>query len=728
MGHSLLAKLTITADGGYVTSSNFNMTIGDRVAFFVEDFTVEQGWEGLGTAAQWQIGPAIGGSNGSYPADPSDDHTTGPTNMILGNNLGNPGSYANSISQTYWCNSPIIDCSNASGVIMNYWHQLGCESSSYDHAYFEVFDGTNWINLFSNAATLDESQWTVSEYDLSQYADGNPLFQLRWGLGTTDGSQVHGGWNIDDIELKGYVASGSGGAIYLFTPDAVRDSLVGGDTSVVNLTVQNTGGANLRIRFTPAASWLGCSTVQNIIAPGDILVVPVTIKSAGLTPGVNTGAINFTSNVAGHTTGSIPAEAYIYIPEVAIAPGSLTAYVDSGATTSKELIIDNPGPGRLTYSVRCNTTKGFVPPVPAQPLGMMVGDPDKNEIQEPYFAPVTKSSGGPDAFGYTWKDSDEPTGGPTFNWIDISVSGTDVTTGLTDDNFIGPFSIGFNFPFYDSVYTQFWISSNGLIGFGPTADLSALGNTAFPTAATPNNIIAWCWDDLNILDPDSPGGKVYYQVVNGDLVIEYKAYPEYDAATNPGDVITAEVILSSNGKIKIQYQTIAPGFDVLGCTVGLENNNGTSGLQVAYNAAYLHNNLALQFKHPANTWLASDPSGAFVAPHSKDTVTVIFNAAECKDSTYVGDLCFTTNVPSTPVVTIPVTLHVGANILVGDADGSGGIDISDVVYVVAYIFAGGPAPTPAAAGDVNCDVLTDISDAVYLIAYIFNGGPAPCVP
>jgi hypothetical protein len=80
------------------------------------------------------------------------------------------------------------------------------------------------------------------------------------------------------------------------------------------------------------------------------------------------------------------------------------------------------------------------------------------------------------------------------------------------------------------------------------------------------------------------------------------------------------------------------------------------------------------------------------------------------------------------VVTIPVTLHVGASILVGDADGSGGIDISDVVYIVAYIFSGGPAPTPAEAGDANCDLMTDISDAVYLITYIFSGGPAPCVP
>ncbi len=29
-------------------------------------------------------------------------------------------------------------------------------------------------------------------------------------------------------------------------------------------------------------------------------------------------------------------------------------------------------------------------------------------------------------------------------------------------------------------------------------------------------------------------------------------------------------------------------------------------------------------------------------------------------------------------------------------------------------------------GDANCDLAVDISDAVYLIAYIFSGGPAPC--
>jgi hypothetical protein len=62
----------------------------------------------------------------------------------------------------------------------------------------------------------------------------------------------------------------------------------------------------------------------------------------------------------------------------------------------------------------------------------------------------------------------------------------------------------------------------------------------------------------------------------------------------------------------------------------------------------------------------------------------------------------------------------------GDCDGSGEIDIDDVVYLIAYIFASGPPPDPLTAGDVDCSGEIDIDDVVYLIAYIFTGGPAPC--
>ena len=65
----------------------------------------------------------------------------------------------------------------------------------------------------------------------------------------------------------------------------------------------------------------------------------------------------------------------------------------------------------------------------------------------------------------------------------------------------------------------------------------------------------------------------------------------------------------------------------------------------------------------------------------------------------------------------------------GDADFNGMITVSDVVYLINYIFAGGPAPYPIRlVGDADCNGAISISDAVHLINYIFAGGPAPCNP
>jgi hypothetical protein len=62
----------------------------------------------------------------------------------------------------------------------------------------------------------------------------------------------------------------------------------------------------------------------------------------------------------------------------------------------------------------------------------------------------------------------------------------------------------------------------------------------------------------------------------------------------------------------------------------------------------------------------------------------------------------------------------------GDADGNKMVNISDAVWLISYVFSGGPAPEPLVAGDVDCNGMVNITDAVYLIAYIFGGGAAPC--
>jgi hypothetical protein len=71
-------------------------------------------------------------------------------------------------------------------------------------------------------------------------------------------------------------------------------------------------------------------------------------------------------------------------------------------------------------------------------------------------------------------------------------------------------------------------------------------------------------------------------------------------------------------------------------------------------------------------------------------------------------------------------INVVEGYVCGDADGNGTVNVSDAVYLLNYIFAGGPEPDPPAAGDVDCNAIVNISDAVYLLAYVFAGGPEPC--
>ena len=63
--------------------------------------------------------------------------------------------------------------------------------------------------------------------------------------------------------------------------------------------------------------------------------------------------------------------------------------------------------------------------------------------------------------------------------------------------------------------------------------------------------------------------------------------------------------------------------------------------------------------------------------------------------------------------------------LCGDCDHSGEIDVDDVIFLIEYIFGGGPAPDPIEVGDVDASGAVDIDDAVYLVVFLFMGGPPP---
>ncbi|MDH3890150.1 MAG: C10 family peptidase [candidate division Zixibacteria bacterium] len=63
-----------------------------------------------------------------------------------------------------------------------------------------------------------------------------------------------------------------------------------------------------------------------------------------------------------------------------------------------------------------------------------------------------------------------------------------------------------------------------------------------------------------------------------------------------------------------------------------------------------------------------------------------------------------------------------------DGDPANEVTISDLIYLVDYMFSGGPAPSCPKAADINGSLNLDVSDLIFLVDYMFTGGypPLPC--
>jgi len=165
---------------------------------------------------------------------------------------------------------------------------------------------------------------------------------------------------------------------------------------------------------------------------------------------------------------------------------------------------------------------------------------------------------------------------PSYGWIDISTTGIDVSGTVSSDNSVGgPYDIGFTFNYFGVDYTQFWICADGYIDLVEET-VSNYSNVPIPTAADPNGMIALLWDDMNPGDTNVTEYHLYYGTTGGNMVITYEKMPEYGADENGW--FTAQAILYPSGNIKLQYNDVGSSFNLTGCTVGIENADGTLGV------------------------------------------------------------------------------------------------------------------------------------------------------
>lgn len=65
--------------------------------------------------------------------------------------------------------------------------------------------------------------------------------------------------------------------------------------------------------------------------------------------------------------------------------------------------------------------------------------------------------------------------------------------------------------------------------------------------------------------------------------------------------------------------------------------------------------------------------------------------------------------------------------LTGDVNQTLSVTSADVIYMVTYVFKGGPEPLPiAAAGDVDCSGTLTSADVIALVNYVFKSASLPC--
>ena len=82
-------------------------------------------------------------------------------------------------------------------------------------------------------------------------------------------------------------------------------------------------------------------------------------------------------------------------------------------------------------------------------------------------------------------------------------------------------------------------------------------------------------------------------------------------------------------------------------------------------------------------------------------------------------------------IQIAACRYTPVSYICGDINGDQAeqIDIADLVYLVDYMFSGGPEPPEINAADMNASGgVIDIADLVVLVDYMFTGGAPPVCP
>ncbi|MCI0512711.1 T9SS type A sorting domain-containing protein, partial [candidate division KSB1 bacterium] len=235
-----------------------------------------------------------------------------------------------------------------------------------------------------------------------------------------------------------------------------------------------------------------------------------------------------------------------------------------------------------------------------------------------------------------------------FNWIDITATGIKIP-GLSDDSSVGPYPLGFKFPFYDLNTAHFYLCSNGFINF--SSHFAENSHKPIPNTDLPY-LIAPYWTDLVI---DSTAA-VYYLFDGEKCIIEWYQARQYGSHNR----FTFEILLYPNGTIIFQYLTMrTPNTNA---SIGIQNGDGMAGLGIAFNTVYVHDQLAIRIANSLDWLKVGSPTRGVVLPDSFVTIPVQFFANQNPEKNhFAADIIINSSGYLTPRLVVPVEMTVRIN-------------------------------------------------------------------
>ncbi|REJ82917.1 MAG: PKD domain-containing protein [Bacteroidetes bacterium] len=119
-----------------------------------------------------------------------------------------PGGFQNVVLTNKRAESPVIDCSGRTGIVLSFLYFENGDPLNADNCFIEYFDGTSWINIADPGRTDPNcgqgfGTWTLYAVNLPASADNNPNVRIgfRWE-NDNGGVGVNPSFAVDNVQLS----------------------------------------------------------------------------------------------------------------------------------------------------------------------------------------------------------------------------------------------------------------------------------------------------------------------------------------------------------------------------------------------------------------------------------------------------------------------------------------------------------------------------------------------